>query len=176
MEYTEITYQITEEDYTAFNQYYAAHDLAFRRRVRLIQLGGVVFLLALGVIVGQMRGGVTAANMAIFVIGALLFWIYVPFQARSTVSRQGEMKLEEAEQTALGARTIMLMPDGLRIEGPHGRELMANEDIEHVVRTDKHIFVLTRQKDVLVVPVSAFETEDESQVFFSDLKRQANAA
>lgn len=165
-----VQFTLTEDDYIAFNLYYARHDPAFMRRVRLIQAGGAVALIALGLFTCRfLRGGVTLEGMALFLIGALLFVLYVPNQAKSTIEKRVELTLDENRFQPQGERTLVLLDDALLIRDIKGEERVALDEIESTVRNKKHIFVLTKSREVVVIPLAAFETPDDAQNFYSGL-------
>ncbi|WP_283673113.1 YcxB family protein [Butyricicoccus sp. Marseille-Q5471] len=166
-------YTITPDDYVAFNLFLAKRDPAYRRRVRALQVGGAAAVLALGVIVGFMRGGVTLAGMALFVIVAALFVVYVPSQAKSSLDKQVNLALEQVENNACGDKQIDLLTDGLRLTDKEGETRFPFDRIVHVERTASHLFILTAEKDAITVPLAAFEDVDDAQNFYSTLCKEA---
>lgn len=164
-----VQYTLTEDDYIAFNLFYARHDPSFMRRVRLIQLTGASVLIALGLFTCSLRGRITLGGMALFLIGALVFVLYVPNQAKSTIEKRVELTLEENRQHPQGERTVVLLEDTLVLRDAKGEQLIALSEIESTVRSKKHLFIITRKREVVVIPLAAFETVDDAQNFYSGL-------
>ena len=50
-----------------------------------------------------------------------------------------------------------------------GEEQVRLDEIDSTVRNKKHIFILTKAREVVVVPLAAFETLDDAQNFYSGL-------
>ena len=156
-----VVYTLSEDDYIAFNLFYARHDPAFIRRVRLLQCAGAGALIALGLAVGAGRGGVTPGGMALFLLAALLFVLYVPNQEKSTIEKWVRRMVDKkADSLPMGERTIFLSDDELKIP---------LSGISSTVRAKKHLFLTTAEKEVVVIPLAAFDSPDDEQAFYSAL-------
>lgn len=165
-----VVYTLSEDDYIAFNLFYARHDPAFTRRVRLLQCAGAGALIALGLVVGARRGGVTPGGMALFLLAALLFALYVPNQEKSTIEKWVRRMVDEkADSLPMGERTIFLSDGGLKISDASGEQRIPLDRISSTVRTKKHLFLTTVEKEVVVIPLAAFGSPDEEQMFYSAL-------
>lgn len=170
-----VVYTLSEDDYIAFNLFYARHDPAFKRRVRLIQCAGAGGLIALGLIAGARRGGVTLGGMALFLLAALLFVLYVPNQEKSTIEKWVRRKVEEkAGSLPLGERTVFLLDGDLKILDASGEQRIPFAEIASTVRVKRHLFITTGGKEVVVIPLSAFESQDDEQAFYSALPNRAS--
>ena len=104
-----------------------------------------------------------------FLAGALLFVLYVPNQAKSTIEKRVELTLDENRFQPQGERTLILLDDMLLIRDAKGEEQVRLDEIDSTVRNKKHIFILTKAREVVVVPLAAFETLDDAQNFYSGL-------
>lgn len=165
-----VVYTLSEDDYIAFNLFYARHDPAFIRRVRLLQCAGAGALIALGLAVGAGRSGVTPGGMALFLLAALLFVLYVPNQEKSTIEKWVRRMVDKkADSLPMGERTIFLSDDELKISDASGEQKIPLSGISSTVRAKKHLFLTTAEKEVVVIPLAAFDSPDDEQAFYSAL-------
>ena len=162
-----VEYTLSRDDYVAFNLFYARHDPAFMRKVRIIQGLGAAFLLGLGLAVGVPRGGMQ--NMMIFVLLAILFVLFVSNQARSVLEKQVRLATTRADNIPQGARALSCDAHGLRLRDDSGEQDIPFDEIRETVRTKTHLFMMTHLHEVIVVPLSAFESLDAAQLFYSAL-------
>lgn len=165
-----VKFVLSEDDYAAFNLFYVRHNLSFKRWIWLLQLGGAAVLLMLGAFVGMRRGGVTLEEMSLFLLAAILFALYVPNQVKSTVEKWGQHAIDKQKNSIpMGERTLVLLDGVLSIQDQTGEQQIPLTDIIHTIRDKKHLFLITGEKEVVVIPLSAFETLDDEQLFYSAL-------
>lgn len=171
----EVEYTLSENDYVAFNLYYARHDPAFVRRVRVMQAAGAAALLILGAVVCILRGGVNGGGMLLFAIAAAVFVPFVSHQARSAVEKRVRLTVESTPDIPQGCRRIRLSGDALVICDKSGDQKIPFVDIDRTVRTKTHLFLMTGMREVVVIPLAAFETPDDAQQFYSALPNTRTA-
>ncbi len=163
-----VSYRLTPEDYVAFNRYLLQHDPAMRRRIRTVQFGGAAAVLVLGAAVCRFAlHGAYFPTMGLFALAAVLFFVYVENQARSSLSRRVELQVREGEGIALGERSLTVVSDGLTLSTPEGVEHFPAAALSCVARDKTHLFVLTHDRQAITVPLAAFENADDAQNFYS---------
>lgn len=167
-----VEYTLTPDDYVAFNLYLSKHDPALKKRILLLKIAGAAGIVLLGVLVGRFAlHGKYFPSLLVFFALAALFVLYVNNQAKSSLTKQVELLLETAENTALGDKTLTLADTGLTLSSAAGTERFAPEAIGSVIRDKQHLFILTHDKQAIAVPLSAFESADDSQNFYDALLR-----
>lgn len=168
----EITYDITAEDYIAFNLYYMRTNPASRRNILKARIQGVVLILAGGGLCGYMSGKYTPLLIGIFALAAVLYAIFIPRTITKKVVNNVRKMLKQAGGVACGQKTLSLEEDRFRLKGAGEDSLYEYAAVQQVATDEAHYYIFTGVIEALIVPFTAFADEKAREAFMLDFNRR----
>ena len=172
----EITYDITAEDYIAFNLNYMRTNPVSKRGILKARIQGVVLILAGGGVCGYLYGAYTPFLIAVFVLAAALFAVFIPRTITKKVTENVRKTLKQSGSIACGRKTMTLEDGRFRLRGEGEDSLYHYAKVQKIVEDTAHYYIYVGAMEALIVPFSAFADAMVRKVFFEDLRTRVQAA
>lgn len=162
-------YEITADDYVAFNLNYMKNDPRAQKRLTLSQVAGAALILIAGGVFCFMQGGFSPLAMGVFVVAAILYALYIPWSVKGSVKKSVQRVLKNSAKSACGEKTLAIEAEKLHLNGAGEDSYYEYGSIVRVVTDDKHYFIYTGAMEALILPFRAFATEAERTGFYQAL-------
>lgn len=155
------------EDIIAFNMYHMVHSASARREAMSTRV-------LVSVLVAWFAGGYNILDPRYFnwiVLGAALtaglvvFFVYPLLARRSTVGRLRKLLKEGNNETLFGPQRVAISPDGLLASNKTAESKIAWAAVQQVAEGEKHLFVFTSAMNAIVIPKTAFRSDEAKQEF-----------
>src|SRR5579862_331070 len=114
----EVDYELTEEDYIAFNTYHMAHSPTIQKTRRRSLLMPVLAYMVVGTMLSVI--GSDASGLVIFGIGSVIWLLMAPKYWQWTIRQRMQKMLREGQNRGLGPCKLAISPAGLHVAGPQG--------------------------------------------------------
>jgi len=146
-------YDLTADDYAAFNLHHLmTSDVGRRqRRVYRLSLAGVTAVLSASLITVVLRDSVAA--LAAAAIGAMTGWFLGPFTWKREVRRNVRKMAKDDGLGASGRHVLTLDDYGIRENTPNATVTVPWSSLVRVDETADHLFIYTDPVRAFVVPV-----------------------
>lgn len=168
----EISYEMTLEDYVAFNMHYMRTSPASKRNILKARIQGVVLILAAGGICGYLYGGYSVPLVAAFVVAAALFAVLIPRTIARQVKNNVKKALQKAGSIACGPKTLSLEETQLRLCGGGEDSAYDYAAVQDIVEDTEHYYLFVGSMEALIVPYSAFADAGARHAFLDALKER----
>ena len=162
-------YEITADDYVAFNLNFMKNDPKAQKRVTISQIAGAVLLLVAGGVFCWMRGSFSLLAMGVFVVAAILYALYIPWSVKGSVKKSVQRVLKNSAKSACGEKTLAIEAQKLHLNGSGEDSFYDYGNITRIVPDDRHYFIYTGAMEALILPFRAFDTEAERTAFYTAL-------
>lgn len=172
----EISYDITAEDYIAFNLNYMRTNPVSKRGILKARIQGIVLILAGGGVCGYLYGAYTPFLIAVFVLAAALFALLIPRTITKKVTENVRRTLKQSGSIACGRKTMSLEESKFRLRGEGEDSLYDYAKVQKIVEDMAHCYIYVGAMEALIVPFSAFTDGTARKVFFDDLRMRVQAA
>lgn len=172
----EISYDITPEDYIAFNLHYMRNNPVSKRNILKARLQGIVLILAGGGICGYLYGEYSPALIAVFIIAAALYVFLIPRTITKKVTENVRKTLKQSGSIACGQKTLSLEDGSLRLRGEGEDSVYDYQKVQEIVEDQSHYYIYTGAMEALILPFSAFEDDAARKVFVETLRARVHAA
>lgn len=172
----EITYDITAEDYIAFNLDYMRNNRTSKRNILKARLQGAVLILAAGGICGYLLNAYSPVLIAIFVAAAVLYALMIPRTITKKVTNNVRKTLQQSGSIACGQKSLVLEDGRFRLKGTGEDSLYDYAKVQKVVEDAAHFYIYTGQMEALIVPFTAFADAAARAAFLADFKARVQAA
>ncbi|HNR31975.1 MAG TPA: YcxB family protein [Candidatus Hydrogenedentes bacterium] len=173
MEPVRLEFEVTQDDFVAFGQYFYKHTAEGKRGMRRMVILG---LLLLGVFVYSEFGGSVsgieaplqfAARLSLLLL--LLAAVYATYLQYVRPAVVGWICRSSALHEMLGHTIMTIAPDRITIENPHGRGVMNWDGVQDVAETPDHIFLVTGHLRAFIIPKRAFADHADAANCFQAL-------
>jgi hypothetical protein len=163
----ELEFDRNPEDILAFNLYHMEHSASSRR-------GALTTRVVLALVVAWFAGGYNLLDPRYrnwVVLGAALsaalvaFFVYPPLARRLTVDRLRKILKEGNNETMFGPQRVAISPEGLLASNKTTESKIAWAAVQQVAEGEKHLFLFTSAMHAIVIPKTAFKSEDAKQEF-----------
>lgn len=169
-------YEITADDYLAFNLSFLKNDKRLRGRLRRSQIMGTILILAAGGVYYGLAQHPSGAALGAFVFAAFVYALFIPFSVRNSVQKHVLTVLKKGSGTACGEKTLTLEEDQVRLTGEGEDSAYDYTAIDHIVTDKAHYFLFLGPMEALIVPFRAFADADEREAFVTALQSKMDAA
>jgi len=163
----ELEFDRNPEDIVAFNLYHIAHSPSARREALTTRL-------VVALVVAWFAGGYNLLDPRYFnwvVVGAALaaalvvFFVYPWLARRSAVSRLRKVLKEGNNETMFGPQRVTISPEGIRASNRMSESLTTWAAVQQVAEGEKHLFLFTSAMHAIVIPKTAFKSDEAKQEF-----------
>lgn len=158
----EVRFELTRDDFWAFNRHVLLHVNPFRRNVILNAVGTYLTATLVGVWLGEGVGAALAMGLAAGSAGLAAWWLASKRQAVGMLSgRPG----------VLGQRTLSVTPEGIHQRTRAFEELTRWPGIQRIVEDREHIYFFVETHMAHIVPKRTFPSEGEAARFLAEVTR-----
>jgi YcxB-like protein len=156
-------YELTKEDWSAFNFYHHFHSPTARRQYRRAWFFSVVLVLVLCLVISVLaslnspRPGSTFVALLPLYSGVLFCLFWFPWVYRRKVRKiVAGMIGEGRNRTLLGRQRVTISPEGISRSSDFDQSTISWSGIEQVVKDKNYAFVYTSALSAIIVPRRAF--------------------
>lgn len=172
-----IDYEMTRQDYINFNMLHMKRSKSARKSINTQRfLAPIIFILIPFVISWGNSGDIPMWYwFTIFGIAAVCWALFYPkWVQRETIKRINKM-LDEGENKGLsGFQKLSLTEEGIHTENEFKEATAKWNSVEDIVLTDEYILIYIGALMAHVVPLRAFNDDDEKEEFISILKERTH--
>lgn len=145
----EIEYRLQRSDLVAFTEYHVDHSEALRSTRQRQRFVFPLLFLALGAVLAVVRG--SALDGVPLWVGALAWTLLLPTYLKWRYRRHIlRVAAPPGEEESL--RRLVTSEGGLCVVSADGDSALGWVDVDHVERTDEHVFLYLRTGTALIVP------------------------
>jgi hypothetical protein len=163
----ELEFDRSAEDVIAFNMYHMAHSASARREAMSTRV-------LISVIVAWFAGGYNILDpryLNWIVLGAALtaalavFFAYPPLARRSTLDRMRKLLKEGNNETMFGPQRVAISPERILASNKTTESKIAWAAVQQIAEGEKHLFLFTSAMNAIVIPKTAFKSDEVKQEF-----------
>ena len=165
-------YEITKDDFSAFNLYHHRHSPTARRQyLRSWFIPAVVWLLVcIGIwyLADRERGTPlrTFLDLLPLFCGVPLYLIYFPWAYRRKLRKIVDGMVSEGQNRGLFSRhRVTISPESVTDSSEHGQTSTIWRGVERVATADEHAYIYTSALAAIIVPRRAFAGPSEFEEF-----------
>lgn len=163
----ELHYQITEQDFIAFNQYYFDHNKAVQRSIMITRVVTAAIVIIGGAILMALLGSLSLIPVIGYLLLAAVFFFGTPWYMRRKIGKKASRLLRDPENRYLcGSKTFLLHENEFELKGENEDTSYPYETVQRIEQDDNHYYIFIGARSGLIVPFSAFANKDEQSDFY----------
>lgn len=173
MEPTKVEYDLTKEDYIAFNMHHIDHSPTIKRSLFIQRYVVALVFLAFPFIYSNVSG--VPLLLPIIIYGAVfIIWIlfYPRYFTASMKKRILKMIDEGGNASLFGPRSFTLSETGVEEVSDQGESRSSWRSIEKIDETVDHIYVYISSINAYLIPTRAFQDITQKNMFLERLKEK----
>lgn len=164
-----VEYQLSEEDYVAFNKYHLKHSQTGKQKLLIVRWIGPGFFSA-AVLLHALILGFDPIFMMVMMVMSVFWYYWYPARVEKEVAISVKKMLSEGENKSfLAMQTLELLEIGVVLSNTFETQTMSWTTFIKVEKTNEHIFLFKSPVMAIVIPVQAFKDEEEYHEFFDYL-------
>ena len=169
-----ISYKLTEQDFIDFNVYHMNNSKTMKKTVLMQRLFGPLSFI-IGIFVAYKITDIPLWYWSIcFAIAAVLWFALYPKMLERRIRKQVKKMLSEGQnKILLSDTTLTVNEEGIKCTTEYNETNTKFSAINKVEITNKHIFVYNNAVSAIIIPLSAFETQNEVDKFHGFLRFDA---
>lgn len=168
---TKVEYNLTKEDYIAFNMHHMDHSPTVKRSLFIQRYVVALVFLAFPFIFSSIS---RAPLLLSFIVYGAIFiaWIlYYPRYFMATTKKRILRMIDEGSNANLfGPRSMTLNESGVEEISEHGESKSSWRSIEKIDETADYIYIYISSINAYLVPIRAFEGRTQKDEFVERLK------
>jgi hypothetical protein len=171
IESTKVEYDLTKEDYIAFNMHHIDHSPTIKRSLFIQRYVVALVFLVVPFIFSNMTGVPVLLPLIVYG-GIFIAWIlyYPRYFVATTKKRILKMIDEGGNDSLFGPRTMILSESGVEEISDMGESRSSWRSVEKIDETAEHIYIYISSVNAYLVPVRAFADRTQKEVFLERLK------
>lgn len=166
----ELQYQITAEDFIAFNRYFMLHNARAKRNMTKDRVLGAIFILGAGGLFGSLQNHMSAVWISVFALCAIVYFFIAPKLLLNSMANRVRKMLKNASSTILGAKTMTLGEEQLRLQGDGEDSTYTYEKVEKIEEDLERYYIFVGELEALILPKEAFTSDAQKTQFFDFLQ------
>jgi hypothetical protein len=171
MEPTKVEYELTKEDYIAFNMHHIDHSPTIKRSLFMQRYVVALVFLVFPFIFSNMSGAPLLLSLMVYGAIFVAWIIYYPRYFMATTKKRILKMIDEgSNENLFGPRSMTLTEEGVEEVNSHGESKSSWRSIEKVDETVDHIYIYTSSINAYLVPIRAFEGRTQKDEFVERLK------
>lgn len=149
----EIRYNLSEDDYLAFNLFHLRNSGMVIKALRLQQFVGPVIFLLVPVVFAGWGDGSFPALMSVFLLLSVLWgWLYPKFFWKSVLNRTKKALEEGNNEGVYGLHSMWITAEGIREVSTKGESRVDWSGIEHLKEDHVNLYLYTSAIGGYIVP------------------------
>lgn len=167
----ELNYNITEDDYIAYNVFHYENAPAYRKQMTAVGLVTPVLLIVIGFVAKGTLDLFTCAVSAIF----LVIWFGFGKKRRTKIMERSVKKLvgNGDFNEFIGLQKLVLHEEDFVVESPGKITATSYNAVQKILCDDKRIYVYVGSVSAFIVPFSAFESPTQKEEFVAFITSRA---
>ncbi len=170
----ELTYEITAEDFIAFNLNVLRVNPRAKRNITKGRIQGAVLILFAGILFGSLSNQASPLWYLVFVACAIAYFLWIPKYFASRIPGNVRKMLKNSSNKICGQKTLFLEDTHLRLVGEQEDNSYPYERIQQIIKDTAQYYIYIGEMEALIIPFSAFENEEAKMFFYSLLCEKAN--
>ena len=163
----ELHYDITKDDYIAFNLNYFNNNALVQRSIKLTRIATAAIVLLGGTALMYWLKALNVLSVAAYVALAAVCFFGTPWYMRRKVIKNVDRILARANnKSACGEKTMLLRGDEFELRGENEDTVYRYEAVRRTATDDGHYYIFVDEFSALIVPFSAFADETQKQDFY----------
>ncbi|MDO4270064.1 MAG: YcxB family protein [Eubacteriales bacterium] len=164
----ELKYDITKEDYIAFNLNYYTHNAVVQRSILTTRVATAVIVLLAGTALMVWLNLFPPLAIVVYVALAALCFFGTPWYMRHKMIKNVDRILSRANnKSACGPKTLVLRENDFELIGENEDTTYQYEVVQRTASDEGHYYIFVDEFSALIVPFSAFADETQKQEFYA---------
>lgn len=166
----ELHYNITKEDYVAFNLNYYRGNAVAQRSLKMTQALCSVIIIVGGSALMYWLKTLNVISILVYAVLAGAVYFVLPKYEERRVVKNVERILRNANNKQLcGAKTLILRETEFELSGENEDTVYQYAAVQRTASDDKHYFIFVDEFSAVIVPFSAFADEQQKQAFYRQI-------
>jgi hypothetical protein len=171
MEPTKVEYDLTKEDYIAFNMHHIDHSPTIKRSLFIQRYIVALIFLAFPFIYSRVSGAALLLPLIVYGVVFIIWILYYPRYFTASMKKRILKMINEGSNASLfGPRSITLNESGVTETSENDESRSSWRSIEKIDETAEHIYIYISSINAYLVPVRAFEDRTKKEAFLERLK------
>ncbi len=172
----ELTYEITAEDFIAFNLNFLRVNPRAKRNITKGRIQGAVLILFAGILFGTLSNRTSPLWYLLFAACAIAYFFLIPKYFTSRIPGNVRKMLKNSSNTICGRKTLFLEDSHLRLVGEKEDNAYPYERVQKIIKDAAQYYIYVGEMEALIIPFSAFENEEAKMFFYSLLYEKSNCS
>lgn len=162
----EWTYQITADDFVAFNHHFVRTNRFARSNVIRARIQGSVMILAAGGLFGSLSNNLTPIYCALIVVCAVLYFLFIPKYLMRNIATKVRRMIEKSSGGICGEKTFSLLDGQIRLVGEKEDNAYDYDTVLQIVTDTDRYYIYVGEMESLIVPFTAFADPAQREQFY----------
>lgn len=162
----EITYELKEEDYVAFNLYHIEHSPSQKRILMmaryLLPFAGALVIYFFGTRVFNQPELYWVIISLLFMVG---WWVYYPTMHEKSIRKQTLKLLNEGDNSSFfGEKKMVIEQDSIYIVDEHSSETISRQNVKEIKVYEDQIILYLSAVQGLIIPKRNMDVETQDRL------------
>lgn len=163
----ELQYEITKDDFIAFNLDYWSKNALVQRSILMTRIATAVIVLLGGTALMVWLKSLNVISVAVYVALAAVCFFGTPWYMKRKVVKNVERILKNPNsKNACGEKKMVLGDDEFRLTGENEDTSYPYDAVQRIATDAGHYFVFVDQYSALIVPFRAFRDGAQKKEFY----------
>lgn len=163
----ELHYEITKDDYIAFNLNYFYNNALVQRSIKLTRIATAFIVLLGGTMLMYWLKALSVWSVAVYVALAALCFFGTPWYMKRKVLKNVDRVLARANnKSACGPKTMVLRDEEFQLAGENEDTTYRYEQVQRTASDEGHYYIFVDDYAALIVPFAAFADDAQKNEFY----------
>lgn len=163
----EFSYQITEQDYVDFNLDYFNKNAAAQRSVMITRWATALLVISGGTALLYLLHSLRLIPFLVYTALAIFCFFITPWYMKRKIVKNVKRVLQKANnKTICGKKTLYLRENEFELTGENEDTVYQYEAVQRTSTDENHYYIFVDTFSALIIPFSAFPTEEQKQEFY----------
>ncbi len=164
----ELHYNITKQDYVDLNLDYFNKNALVQKSITMTRIASVMIVLIGGTMLMYFLKALTSVSVVAYTaLAAACFFITPWYMKRKVVKNVDRILARSNNKQLCGEKTFILSDTGFELKGENEDTKYKYDSVKRTSTDANHYFVFVDDYSALIIPFSAFETDEQKQEFYS---------
>lgn len=163
----ELHYEITKDDYIAFNLNYFNNNVIVQRSIKLTRIATAAIVILGGTMLMYWLKALSVWSVAVYVALAALCFFGTPWYMKRKVVKNVDRILARANnKSACGEKTMLLRDGEFELLGKNEDTVYQYEAVRRTASDEGHYYIFVDEFSALIVPFAAFSDDTQKTEFY----------
>ncbi|MCI7126392.1 MAG: YcxB family protein [Agathobaculum sp.] len=164
----ELHYDITKQDYIDFNLNYYTNNAVVQRSILMTRIASAAIVILGGTMLMYWLQAISPVSIAVYVALAAVCFFGMPWYMKRKLVKNTERILRNANNKQLcGPKTMILREQEFELKGENEDTVYQYAAVQRTASDEGHYYIFVDEFSALIVPFTAFESEQQKQAFYS---------